>query len=49
MNEKAALSQDVIDLNSSLSALRGSNRTDADWKRMEGQHKVGFIIPHRHH
>ena len=50
MNEKTSLSQDVIDLKSSLTALRGSNRTDADWKRMEAQQKVEFNdLPQRYH
>ena len=42
--DKLKLSQEAKDLQSSLSGIKGSNRTEADWKKLEAQQKVISII-----
>ena len=39
-NDKMKLSQEVKDLQEAIAQQKGANKIDADWRRMESQHKV---------
>lgn len=42
--EKVRLTQETKDLQASMSLLKGSHHTEADWKRIESQHKVFTLL-----